>query len=117
MYQITGGLVKNVNTGFLISQDDPGYREWLARGNTPVVADETLPRSFIPGDLLRELRSIGKLDAILALLDLPQNEIPKTLFFSYPELKENDPEFQAFIAGLVSGGVLTESEVSQILNK
>lgn len=117
MYQITGGLVKNVNTGFITSQDDAGYRAWLARGNTPVEADEVLQRSLIPGELLRELRNIGKLDAVLALLELPENKIPKALFFSFPELKEDDPEFVAFISGLVTGGVLTQDEVNRILKK
>ena len=117
MYQITGGLVKNVNTGRLYPSDDPDYLAWLALGNVAIVADECLPRSFIPGDLLRELRNIGKLDAVLALLELPENKIPKTLLFSYPELQENDPEFQTFIAGLVTGGVLTENEINIVLKK
>jgi len=117
MYQITGGLVKNINTGRIYPVNDPDYLTWLALGNVATVADESLPRSFIPGDLLRELRNIGKLDVVLALLELPENRIPKTLLFSYPELREDDPEFQAFITSLVAGGVLTENEVNLILKK
>ena len=117
MYQITGGLVKNINNGRLYPLDDPDYLAWLALGNVAIVANESLPRSFIPGDLLRELRNIGKLDAVLALLELPENKIPKTLLFSYPELREDDPEFIAFITGLITGGVLTENEINSILKK
>ncbi len=117
MYQIANGIVKNINTGHCLATDDPDYLAWLALGNVAAVADESLPRSFIPGDLLRELRNIGKLDAILALLELPENKIPKTLLFSYPELREDDPEFLSFITGLVSGGILTENEVNSILKK
>lgn len=121
-YLLLDGRVKDDMVGAVFypgdgSHDADLYRAWIEGGNSPELYTGDLPpKELVPGDLIRRLREIGKAEAVIAILEQPENAVQKALFFGYKTIMSNDPDFMSFVNRLRSNNVLTEEEIGGILN-